>query len=50
MNPVKSENGILDDPKDFVEWKWWVRSLYWVVTVVSTTGFGVIIYIFYINW
>ncbi len=24
-------------------WKWWLRSLYWVVTVVSTTGFGDIV-------
>ncbi|ODN03013.1 Cyclic nucleotide-gated olfactory channel [Orchesella cincta] len=21
-------------------WRWWLRSLYWVVTVISTTGFG----------
>jgi len=21
-------------------WRWWVRALYWVVTVISTTGFG----------
>lgn len=25
------------------QWKWWLRSLYWVVTVVSTTGFGDIV-------
>jgi hypothetical protein len=21
-------------------WKWYIRSLYWVITTVSTTGFG----------
>ena len=24
-------------------WKWYIRSLYWVVTTVSTTGFGDIV-------
>ncbi|CAL8137954.1 unnamed protein product [Orchesella dallaii] len=28
------------DDKDMDAWRWWLRSLYWVVTVISTTGFG----------
>jgi hypothetical protein len=36
---VKSEND-LKEKDDFLQWKWWIRSLYWVVTTVSTTGFG----------
>lgn len=32
-----------DEDEDFLEWKWWIRSLYFIVAVVSTTGFGDIV-------
>ncbi|CAG7786966.1 unnamed protein product [Allacma fusca] len=37
-------NNFLDgdnsDAHTFHKWKWYVRSLYWVVATISTTGFG----------
>ena len=26
--------------KELHKWRWYIRSMYWVVTTISTTGFG----------